>query len=148
MISSAIHLALDSSTAHYRPGDRLTGRFLVDPTQPGAARAAELSVLWYTAGKGDEDMFVHHFERIVDEPARPLDLRVPHRFVTDLPASPLSYDGEIVKVCWCVRLRLFLPQGQESVIEVPFRLGNVPPAQSAAPPADEGPLDTDGGTDA
>ena len=70
-------------------------------------------------------MAVHHFERLVDDVARPLDLRVPHRFATVLAASPLSYDGEIVKVCWCVRLRLFLPQGQESVAETPFRLGNV-----------------------
>ena len=93
-------------------------------------RAAELSVLWYTAGQGEEDMAVHHFERLVDEPGRPLDLRVPHRFATVLPPSPLSYDGRIVKVCWCVRLRLFLPQGQESVAEVPFRLGNVPAAAS------------------
>jgi hypothetical protein len=71
-------------------------------------------------------MFVHHFERRVDESARPLDLRVPQRFATDLPASPFSYDGAIVKVCWCARLRIFLPQGQESVVEVPFRLGNIP----------------------
>ncbi|MCI0332004.1 MAG: hypothetical protein L0228_02110 [Planctomycetes bacterium] len=125
---SHIQLTLDLSTAHYQPGDRLTGRFMVDGTQPWQARAAELSVLWYTAGKGDEDMSVHHFERIVDEPARPLDLRMPHRFATVLPTSPLSYDGEIVKVCWCVRLRIFLPQGQESVAETAFRLGSVPPA--------------------
>jgi hypothetical protein len=87
-------------------------------------------VLWYTAGKGEEDMAVHHFERIVDESSRPLDLRVPRRFATALPASPLSYDGQIVKVCWCVRLRLFLPQGQEMVSETAFRLGNVPAAVS------------------
>jgi hypothetical protein len=136
---------LDSPTAHYQPGDRLAGRFLVDPTQPGAARAAELSVLWYTAGKGDEDMSVHHFERIVDEPARPLDLRTPHRYTTDLPASPLSYDGEIVKICWCVRLRLFLPQGQESMIEAPFRLGNVPAASDIGREAIEDPVDADAG---
>jgi hypothetical protein len=116
---------LDSPTAHYRPGDRLTGRFMVDGTQPSAVRSAELSVLWYTAGKGEEDMAVHHFERLVDEPSRPLDLRVPRRFATSLPASPLSYDGQIVKVCWCVRLRLFLPYGQEAMAEVPLRLGDV-----------------------
>jgi hypothetical protein len=125
---STIQLTLDSPTAHYQPGERLTGRFMADDAQPWTARAAELSILWYTAGKGEEDMCVHHFERIVDEPSRPLDLRMPHRFATDLPASPLSYDGDIVKVCWCVRLRLFLSQGQESVAETAFRLGNVPSA--------------------
>jgi hypothetical protein len=143
MAPSTIHLTLDLPTAHYQPGDRLTGRFQVDPTQPGAARAAELSILWYTAGKGDEDMSVHYFERIVDEPARPLDLRTPHRFVSDLPASPLSYDGEIVKVCWCVRLRLFLPQGQESVNEAPFQLGNVPAARSDGQRATDDQLDAE-----
>ena len=141
MATSTIQLTLDSPTARYQPGDRLTGRFVVAPSQPGAARAAELSVLWYTAGKGDEDMNVHHFERIVDEPARPLDLHVPHRFSTELPASPLSYDGEIVKVCWCVRLRLFLPQGQESMMEAPFRLGEVPAASGGETDSSEGPTD-------
>lgn len=126
MTTPAVRLTLDAPAALYQPGERLTGRYMVDGTQPWAARAAELSVLWYTAGKGEEDMAVHHFERVVDEAARPLDLRVPRRFATVLPASPLSYDGQIVKVCWCVRLRLFLPQGQESVAETAFRLGNVP----------------------
>jgi hypothetical protein len=131
MTPAAIRLTLDSPTAHYQPGERLTGRFMVDSSQGRAVRAAELSVLWYTAGAGDEDLAVHHFERLVDESARPLDLRVPHRFATELPPSPLSYDGQIVKVCWSVRLRLFLPQAQEVVAEVPFRLGNVPSAVKA-----------------
>jgi hypothetical protein len=130
MTANAIRLALDAPTAHYRPGDRLTGRYMVDGADAWRARAAELSVLWYTAGKGEENMAVHHFERLVDDPARPLDLRVPHRFVTVLPASPLSYDGLIVKICWCVRLRVFLPHGQESVAETHFRLGSVPPPAS------------------
>jgi hypothetical protein len=127
--TTTIRLTFDAPTAHYQPGDRLTGRYMIEGTPSWAARAAELSVLWYTAGKGEEDMAVHHFERLVDEPARPLDLRVPHRFATVLPVSPLSYDGQIVKVCWCVRLRLFLPHGQESVAEAAFRLGSVPPAE-------------------
>jgi hypothetical protein len=124
MTPTPIRILLDSAGGHYQPRQRLTGRFMVEGTQMRTVRAAELSVLWYTAGKGDEDFAVHHFERLVDDVARPLDLRVPHRFATVLPASPLSYDGHIVKVCWCVRVRLFFPQGQESVAEIPFRLGN------------------------
>lgn len=125
MTTSTIRITLDSATGHYQPGDRLTGRFTLEGTQMRPVRAAELSVLWYTAGKGEEDMAVHHFERLVDDVARPLDLRVPHRFATVLPPSPLSYDGQIVKVCWCVRVRLFLPQAQETVAEAPFQLGSV-----------------------
>jgi hypothetical protein len=125
MTPTSIRILLDSAGSHYQPGERLTGRFMVEGPQMRTVRAAELSVLWYTAGKGDEDMAVHHFERLVDDVARPLDLRVPHRFATVLPESPLSYDGQIVKVCWCVRVRLFLPQVQDAVAEIPFRLGNV-----------------------
>jgi hypothetical protein len=116
---------------------------MIDATQPGLARATELSVLWYTAGKGEEDMFVHHFERKVDDSARPLDLRVPQRFSTDLPASPFSYDGDIVKVCWCVRLRIFMPQGQESLVEIPFRLGSVPAPQNETLPSSDEYLDSE-----
>jgi hypothetical protein len=121
----SIRILLDSPTGQYQPGDRLSGRFLVDGTQMRTIRAAELSIVWYTAGKGEEDFAVHHFERHVDDVAKPLDLRVPRRFTTVLPPSPLSYDGEIVKVCWCVRVRLFIPQIQESLAEIPFRLGSV-----------------------
>jgi hypothetical protein len=136
MTNSAIRITFDSPSAHYKPGDRLSGRFVVDGTQHQPARAVELSVLWYTAGKGEEDMAVHHFERLVDEPARPLDLRVPRRFATVMPASPLSYDGVIVKVCWCIRVRVFLSQGQETLAEVPFTFGNVPAGQIEQPIAD------------
>jgi len=127
----AVQLTLDSLTRHYRPGERLAGRFQVDASRPWPIRAAELSVLWYTAGKGEEDFAVHRFERWVDEIDRPLELRVPRPFSIALPPSPLSYDGQIVKICWCVRLRLFLPQGQESVHEVAFRLGDVPAAKTS-----------------
>ena len=131
MATPSVRLTLDAPTAHYQPGDQLIGRFMVDGTQPWAVRSAELSVLWYTAGKGEEDMAVHYFERLVDEATRPLDLRLPRRFATFLPSSPLSYDGQIVKVCWCVRVRLFLPQGQEASADVPFRLGNVGQTQES-----------------
>ena len=139
MSTPIIKVTLDSPHGDYLPGGQLTGKFQIDGPQPTNIRSAELSVLWYTMGKGEEDMAVHHFERLVDEPpAKPLDLRTPRSFSTLLPPSPLSYDGEIVKVCWCVRLRLFLPQGQEGLAEVPFRLGNVPPAKATSEEATEG----------
>ncbi len=124
----SVVLKLDSATAQYQPGQRLSGHFLAEGAARWPVRSVELSILWYTAGQGEEDFAVHHFERIVDEPSRPLDLRLPHRFATQLPPSPLSYDGRIVKVCWCARLRIFPHQGPEVVRESPFRLGQVPAA--------------------
>jgi hypothetical protein len=136
MTTSAIRITFDSSSAHYQPGDRLSGRYIIEGTQLRPARAVELSVLWYTAGKGEEDMVVHHFERFTDEPTRPLDLRMPRRFATVMPASPLSYDGVILKICWCIRIRVFLSQGQETLTEMPFTFGNVPAGQIEQPIAE------------
>lgn len=137
MTTAAIKITFDSPNAQYQPGDRLTGRYTVEGTDFRPARAVELSVLWYTSGKGEEDMSVHHFERLVDEPSRPLDLRVPRRFSTVMPPSPLSYDGVIVKVCWCVRVRVFLPQGQEFVNETAFSMGSVSEGAIQEPATDQ-----------
>lgn len=128
IIAPTITLKLDATGGGYRPGQRLSGHFLVEGAVPWPVRSAELSVLWYTAGQGEEDFSVHHFERFVDEPGRPLELRLPHRFATTLPPSPLSYDGRLVKVCWCVRLRIYPQQGPEVLQEAAFRLGDVPAA--------------------
>jgi hypothetical protein len=127
-----VMLKLDSAAAEYGAGDRLSGHFLAESAAPWPVASAELSLLWYTAGQGEEDFAVHYFQRFVDEPGRPLDLRLPQRFAAALPPSPLSYDGQIVKVCWCVRLRVFPQQGPEVVEEAAFRLGQVPAAPGDA----------------
>jgi hypothetical protein len=67
---------------------------------------------------------VHFFKRIEADQAN--DVRQPQAFSTRLPNSPLSYAGLIVKICWCVRVRVFLPRGKEVSLEVPFQLGAVP----------------------
>ena len=137
MSTPVVTIKLDSGAHEYQPGRRLSGHFLLEGGQPWSVRSAELSVLWYTAGEGEEDFAVHHFERFVDEASRRLDLRLPHRFATTLPPSPLSYDGRIVKICWCVRLRIYPVDGPELVQEAAFRLGDVPPPRETAPTADE-----------
>jgi hypothetical protein len=46
-----------------------------------------------------------------------------------LPQSPLSYEGLIVKVRWCVRVRLFFDGSRDFVSEHVFVLGRIPPAR-------------------
>jgi hypothetical protein len=97
---------------------------------PDKVRSVELSILWHTEGKGDEDSGVHYFEehavgdRLSERPAwRP--------FATKLPHSPLSYDGPLIKIRWCVRVRVFLESGKEVVGEKTFRLGDLPSVREA-----------------
>ena len=132
MMQPSLTLALDDPSRKYQPGQLLAGQYRVNGVAPEEIRAAELSILWHTEGKGDEDMAVHFFERIEPADDLPVDLRQPRRFSSVLPNSPLSYNGMIVRVCWCVRARVYFWQGRELVMDVPFQLGTVPPPEQAA----------------
>ncbi len=109
----------------YQPGDELECECQIDAVDAKEIQAVETSVLWYTEGKGDEDLGVHYFNRRVPADCENRDLRPMHRFKTVLPNSPLSYSGKIVKVRWCARVRLFLKKGKELYFEQPFWLGGV-----------------------
>lgn len=128
MNDPGITILLDGNRRSYEPGDLLTAEFRIDSLSLVDAKAIEASVLWYTVGKGDEDIAVHHFVRQTTDGGVMVDLRRPQRLRTTLPQSPLSYDGVVVKIRWCLRVRLFTARGRELVAEVPFQLGRVPAA--------------------
>ncbi len=119
-------LKLDDAPRPYHPGDVLAGEFRLDGVGRDDVEAIELSVLWHTEGKGDEDMSVHFFQRIEVASGEYDDFRRPHRFSTILPNSPLSYNGLILKIHWCVRVRVFLVRGKELSAQAPLQLGSVP----------------------
>jgi hypothetical protein len=129
-----ISIVIDRSSRVHFPGERLSGAFQIDAVEPEEIQAVELSVLWYTQGKGDEDLGVHHFERFTGDYEFSGKLHELRRFETTLPLSPLSYDGLILKIHWCVRVRVFLTQGREYVAQTRFQLGNLPPADLMGQP--------------
>ncbi len=122
-----VTIRLDANGRIYRPGETLAGEYRLNSFDPEEIRAVEVSVLWHTEGKGDEDLAVHDFHRLAPENGQRVELLRPGRFSTRLPNSPLSYNGLIVKVRWCVRVRVFLTRGRELVGQKTFRLGEVPP---------------------
>ena len=132
MTGPRIVIRLDENGRIYQPGDRLAGEYRMLAIDRDEIKALEISVLRFTEGKGDEDLAVHDFRRLSAEDGDWIDPRRPGRFSTTLPNSPLSYDGRIVKVRWCVRVRAFLKRGREVVGQRLFRLGDVPAAK--APP--------------
>ena len=128
MNDPGITILLDGGRRQYAPGDTLSCEYRIDSLALVDAKAIEVSILWYTIGKGEEDLAVHHFVRQTTDDGNLIDLRKPQRLRTVLPMSPLSYDGVIVKVRWCVRVRLFLSRGKELTSDTPFHLGMVPAA--------------------
>ena len=131
MSEPTIHIRLDENGRVYAPGETLSGEYRVESLEAETLQSVEVSVLWYTEGKGDEDFAVHEFWRKNADSGELGDPRRPDRFSTTLPISPMSYEGQIVKIRWCVRVRAILKRGRDLVAQKPFRLGNVPPARQS-----------------
>lgn len=112
----------------YEPLAALRVRYEVEGLSDDQPRAVEHSVLWYTEGKGEEDMGVHFFERLTERASLPPEAAA-GTFTTLLPPSPLSYEGVIVKIRWCARVRLFFSGGRDFVSEYVFEMGRIPPAR-------------------
>lgn len=130
----AIDVQFDRPGRHYAAGDPLVVRYRIGGLDVDTVRAVEVSVAWYTEGKGEEDLCVHAFERIVERDGLRTALQGDGLEVR-LPPSPLSYEGVIVKIRWCVRVRVFYVGGRDYVSEHVFDVGAVPPARPPAVPA-------------
>lgn len=133
-----VTVSFTARRAAYAPGDLLQARYRVEAVDPAAVTAVERSVVWYTEGKGEEDFGVVFFDRLLadasgkaaDPPAAAASSDWPGgRFSTRLPRSPLSYEGLIVKIRWCVRVRLFFAGGRDFVSEQVFFVGDIPVAR-------------------
>jgi hypothetical protein len=121
----AVIIRLEDIDLAYRPGRQLSGEYWIESLPPDQLKAIEASVLWYTEGKGDEDLAIHEFWRRDIDDDFEIDPTQPERFATTLPNSPLSYEGQIVKIRWCVRVRVFLHRGKEIVGEKHFHLDDI-----------------------
>ncbi|MBE6427506.1 MAG: hypothetical protein E7028_02795 [Planctomycetaceae bacterium] len=161
MISSII-IQFDRQPHEFQPLETITGTFRLVDVDLEEVSQIEFSTLWFTEGKGDEDLGIVFFteldrmngllrkmpERAVNEEdaagrmtvqAQPEGNYVlpnqeeadgrSFRFSVKLPASPLSYLGKILKIHWCVRVRLFRKNGREVKSERMFQVGKVPQVQ-------------------
>jgi hypothetical protein len=118
-----IVVELDRPQAVYCPGETLSFQWRVNRVPSEQVDRLEVSVLWFTEGKGDEDISVHSFWEIPAEQLRESLDAEPPSLATELPASPFSYEGRLLRIRWCIRLRLFLTNGEDIVMQQPFYLG-------------------------
>ncbi|QDT13224.1 hypothetical protein [Planctomycetes bacterium K23_9] len=117
-----MNVTLCREDATYVGNESLTAKWRVSRVTLDQVQAMEVSVLWHTEGKGDEDLKVHHFLRLDENQIRRAGLIDEQSLQCRLPATPLSYHGRLISVRWCARLRLFLTDGREVVSEQPFHL--------------------------
>ena len=118
----AVNLSLCREDGTYPAGGTLSVKWRISRVPLDEVQGLEVSVMWHTEGKGDEDLQVHHFHRVVESQIRRVGLADEQSIHCVLPVTPLSYHGRLISVRWCVRLRLFLASGREIVAEQPFHL--------------------------
>jgi hypothetical protein len=101
----------------------LRGKVALLPLPGDEGQGVELAVLWETEGKGDTDLGVIYYRVLVDGNSPPSAARAEHKFEVQLPALPLTYNGTLIKIVWCVRIRRIGRIGsQDTVIDQPFEL--------------------------
>ncbi len=109
----------------YMSQDILEFEYRIANIQQNTISAVEVSVVWLTEGKGTEDLGVHFFQRLTGNSLAASDWSIPQKVQVPLPDSPLSYEGRLLKISWCVRVRFYLNDGTELVAQQPFYLGTV-----------------------
>lgn len=128
-----IRLRICNPKPVYQIGDVLECECSVSAPDELKLQAVETSVVWLTEGKGEEDLGVHFFDRRNKSEVRDGDLGTTYRFKTQLPNSPLTYDGRLIKIHWVVRVCVFYDRGKELRFDQPFCLGSAKLLASAAP---------------
>ena len=128
----AIEIGFEGDIDVFQPGDFLKCEYTVTHRTEHDIQAIETSVIWLTEGKGDSDIGVHFFERRPRQALTNETFNQTQRIGTVLPASPLSYEGQILKIRWCVRVRVFLHGTEQVTHDQYFQLGNVRPFSQSA----------------
>ena len=118
----AVNVTLCNADGLYCAGGELSAKWRISRVPLDEVQGVEVSVLWHTEGKGDEDINVHHFQRVAENQLRRIGLADEQVIHCVLPRTPLSYHGRLISLQWCVRLRLFMVTGREIVAEQPFHL--------------------------
>ena len=121
----AVGLRLLGLQPRLEPGETLEFEYCIKRVSEKLIDSLEASVMWYTEGKGSEDLGVHFFERLTGQELAIQPLTQSRKIATILPCSPLSYEGRLLKIRWCVRLRLFLTDRREIATERAFYLGHL-----------------------
>lgn len=124
-VEPAIGLRLLALQHALEPGEQLEFQYCLQRVSADQIDRLELSVAWYTEGKGSDDIGVHFFKSHGGHELGEEGITQRRVASTLLPANPLSYEGRLFKIRWCVRLRLFLNNGREISTEQPFYLGHL-----------------------
>lgn len=91
-------LYIDLPKTNYRPGELLRGELLWALDEP--PEKIELSLGWWTEGRGDKDANIEHMLEW-----RSMESAGKESFEMKLPESPYSFEGHLISLKWALELR-------------------------------------------
>ena len=109
-MNEGIQLELDGGRLAYSPGQTLAGTVAWE--LPAAPQTVAVRLLWYTSGKGDQDVGVVD---AVDLPTPAAAER--RRFTFQLPEGPHSFSGQLISLQWAVEATAD-PAGATTRVEI------------------------------
>lgn len=112
-----IGLQIDGDRFAFSPGETLSGT--VAWNLATAPRSVALRLLWYTTGKGDQDVGVAETQ---DLPATQASER--RRFTFTLPEAPHSFSGQLISLQWALEATAE-PGGATARVELVVAPGGV-----------------------
>ena len=92
-----LSIELNDGKGAFAPGERLEGR--IEWSGDADPKALELSLLWYTSGKGTRDVGIVHTYKIDSPGSSGSD-----RFSFTLPRGPYSFSGKLISLVWALEL--------------------------------------------
>ena len=117
-------LAIVLERLAYEPGETLRGSYRSVTAELSRLEEVEVTVGWHTEGKGRKARGVEHRE-VQRAGEGSLDADGFGNFSAVLPASPLSYNGVLIKVRWAVLVRASFSGSGQLTSEAVFQLGHV-----------------------
>jgi hypothetical protein len=122
MNEGSLSVVLDRLAFH--PGETLRGSYQLAIAEPDRLEEVEVTIGWHTEGKGTQARGVEH-RQVHRAGDGSLDRNGSGKFSAILPASPLSYDGVLIRVCCTVQVRASFSGSGQLNSEKAFQLGHV-----------------------
>ena len=89
----SIRIEVENNQKEFEPGDSISGKVFWDLTKE--PKRVSVNLLWYTDGKGSEDLEVVDSMEIES-----FNFRGSKGFTFVLPDEPYSFSGTLISICW------------------------------------------------